>query len=467
MILRLVILLIFVSPVVLATLWFSDNAGIVQVEWLGWRVDTNMPVLLGMLLAVFLVLSGLSRLSALVAELPAKLGKSRQARGREKGMSALLAALDAAEKGEVGDGRRLGAEAARLLNSPELAARLDRLLPRPPVPPTPLTPQPQKSKGRIFTKQPVTPPPPELVEKGTLVAKIPPVVNKPVAVPAAPTAPSEADVAAFAAMIRQGEWDAAQAWIGEAVPAGRLSPVVAARWRAVTLAGQALGEFPGDPVRSSRLAREAMAADHSFLPAILHVLRLEVSQGRREEAEAVLANAWRIAPDRVLLDACSPLWCDEDLDGRLKRLEALAEIVPHHPGGHLAAGEAAVAAQKWGIARRHLMAALKIVPDALGCRLMAEIEEREPGGSARAAEVWRRREREAPSEHGWVCGTCGAVTLEWSACCPACGGVATVEWTRPVKAIIPPAVEPAATPVEAASRAFSVRPESVGDSHGA
>ena len=80
--------------------------------------------------------------------------------------------------------------------------------------------------------------------------------------------------------------------------------------------------------------------------------------GRRSEAEAVLAAVWRSAPARILLETCSPLWREDDAESRLKRLEVLAEWAPHDPEGHLAAGEAAVAAAKWGVARRHLMAAL-------------------------------------------------------------------------------------------------------------
>ena len=431
MLLRLIVLLIFMSPVVLATLWFSDNAGSVQVEWLGWHVDSNVPVLLAVILVVFLVFSALSRLSALVADLPSKLGKSRQARGLENGMSALLAALDAAETGDVGEGRRFAAEAARLLNSPGLAARLDRLLPRPPAPPVAPT-RSEAAKGRLFARKPSPPPPPTpVVDKIQPSVKAPPpvVVEKPAAAPIAPAEPSREDLEAFSAKIRAGEWQAAQAWIGEAVLAGRLTPLVAARWRSVALEGQALGASPDDPARPLRLAREAMAADQTFLAPALHVIRAEVSEGRKAEAETLLASVWRHVPARVLLVACAPLWRDEDMAARLKWLEALAEIAPQHPEG-----------------RRHIMAALTIAPDALGCRLMAEIEEREPGGSARSAEIWRRREHEAPPSPAWICGACRTVSEAWAACCPSCSGVATVEWTRPVKAEGPSLPAEAAPP---------------------
>jgi uncharacterized membrane-anchored protein len=209
------------------------------------------------------------------------------------------------------------------------------------------------------------------------------------------------------------------------------------------------------------LAREALAADPSFLPAALHVVRLEVSNERRAEAEAVLAAAWRNAPARILLEACAPLWRDEDANGRLKQFEALAELAPHDPDGHLAAGEAAVSAAKWGVARRHLMAALKIAPDALGCRLMAEIEDKEPGGSERA-EIWRRREREAPPAPAWVCDSCGATSEAWTPCCSACAAGATIQWTRPAhKPDSPHVSEIAQPPAEAPSDAVESSAEPV------
>ena len=464
MLLRLIVLLIFMSPVVLATLWFSDNAGTVQVEWLGWHVDTNVPVLLGILLAVFMLFSGLTRLSALVADLPAKLGKSRQARGREKGMLALLAALDAAESGDVGDGRRLGAEAARLLDSPELAARLDRLIPRPAAPPA-ATLRPEPAKGRLFAKKPPAPPVVEREPSPPVKAAPPPAPVAVVETPAAPADPSAEDAAAFAAKLRDGEWAAAQACIDATLSAGRLSPALAARWRAVVLEGQACLDSQDDPARSLRLAREALAADPGFLPAALHVLRQEVSEGRRSEAEAVLAAVWRSAPARILLETCSPLWREDDAESRLKRLEALAEWAPHDPEGHLAAGEAAVAAAKWGVARRHLMAALKIAPDALGCRLMAEIEDKEPGGAERA-EIWRRREREAAAAPTWVCEACGATSGSWAPYCSACAAGAAIQWTRPAHkpenppapASVPPSAE--APPAPAEPRVSRIQAES-------
>ncbi len=431
MVLRLIVLLVLVSPVVIATLWFSDNPGTVQVEWLGWRVDTNMPILLAGLLVVFLLLSALGRLSGLLADLPARLGHSRQAKGREKGMVALLAALDAAESGDNGEGRRLGAEAARLLGSPALAARLDRLMPRAATPPVEAArPEPTRKRSFLSPKAPLAKPSPQPKPSPPKAAPPPSTAVEETPPPPVAVTVRDEDRAAFAERVRNRAWDAALAGLEEAVVAALLPPSVAAHWRAVVLAAQAVEAADSDAGRALHLARDAVVADPGFLPAALQLIRLEVAAGRPAEAEAALKSAWRKVPARPLLDACAVLWADDDAAAHLARMEALAESNPGHREGHLAAGEAAVAAAKWGVARRHLMAAIKIAPDILACRLMAEVEEKESGGSVNAADIWRRKEREALPPPAWHCSVCGTVQPEWVECCPSCGGVATVEWTQ-------------------------------------
>lgn len=418
MLARLIILLVLVSPVVIGTLWFSDNPGAVRIEWLGWQVDTNISVLLLSLLLLFSALLSLYRLSAVLADLPARFGHSRKARVQEKGMAALLAALDAVAAGELGEGRQHGAEAAKLLRSPALASSLDRLMPRPATPPPP----PAEVKQDQAKKRP----------KGTakeMAAAPPP--SPPPAPPSLPVTvihapPPVDDPTLFHEKLRTAAWDEALALVEAALVSGAISPPTAARRRAATELARAMAEE--DQENSLRLAREAVKTDADFLPAALHLLRLHVAAGRGAEAESVLASAWKHTPSGLLLEACRVLWTGDDAAARLGRLERLAENNPNHQESHLAIGEVAVAAERWGLARRHLVAAAKAAPNAAASRLMAVVEEQETPGTANAALVWRRKEAEAPPPPAWRCGACGAVQAEWSVTCSACSAVMTVDW---------------------------------------
>ncbi|MBF0375590.1 MAG: heme biosynthesis HemY N-terminal domain-containing protein, partial [Alphaproteobacteria bacterium] len=118
MLLRLITFLVFSSPAIVATLWFSGNPGTVMVEWLDWRVETNVPVTLIAVLAFCLVFFALESVLAASVNLPHRIRDSRSGKRHRKGVEELLAALDAAANGDAEGKRRHAAEASRLLESP-------------------------------------------------------------------------------------------------------------------------------------------------------------------------------------------------------------------------------------------------------------------------------------------------------------------------------------------------------------
>jgi HemY protein len=135
--------------------------------------------------------------------------------------------------------------------------------------------------------------------------------------------------------------------------------------------------------------------------------------------------------------------------GRVKCFERLLAQNPTAREGHLALAEAALDAQLWGEARRHLEAALAAPPQAAPgtaqsvaagpptprlCLLMARLEEAENGalGPMRA---WLDGVVGALPDPCWVCGHCGGESLEWQALCPLCGGFDGLSWRTPARAI--------------------------------
>ena len=115
---------------------------------------------------------------------------------------------------------------------------------------------------------------------------------------------------------------------------------------------------------------------------------------------------------------------------RVKRLTKLVHMRVSHPESHLAQARAALDAQLWGEARRHLQLAGGAQPSEAVCRLMAELEEAENGDSARAHD-WFRRAAAAPNDPAWVCAECGTSAIDWSAACRACGEIDSLDWRSP------------------------------------
>lgn len=434
------------APVIGATLWFSDNPGSVVAEWLGWRVETNVPMLALSILTLLAVVEILARLPASLSGVAARMRAKRQARERERGMGALVAALDAVMAGDPAQARRLGDEAGRLLGNLDLSDRVDAIAALAPEPPPPEPgeelpePPPAKSaKRRILasvggkrspesSKSEPAKAAARAVPAPVTVSAAPAPTPAPTPEPAPAPEPSpERDevLAAFAERVKAGDWPGAEQVLDARTPL--TASELAARKAIVLDVRAAMAE---DPAESLALARQALTASPSFLPAVLRAARLSRQAGRTADAAAILQEAWRHAPAAVLADQYLALWPEDDAAARLRHVEELVHRHPDHVESHLVAGAAAVAAQSWGLARRHLVAAAKARQTPQVCRLLAEVEDREPGDAA-ARDMWLRKAEASGLDSGWHCRHCGTAAEEWGAICPHCGEVGGVEWGVP------------------------------------
>jgi HemY protein len=96
--------------------------------------------------------------------------------------------------------------------------------------------------------------------------------------------------------------------------------------------------------------------------------------------------------------------------------------------------EAAIEAQLWGEARRHLEAAIAADPTARLCLLSARLEEAEHGDLG-AMRGWLDRAVSAKPDPRYVCAACGGESREWRSRCPRCGAFDTLSWRAPACAV--------------------------------
>ncbi len=140
--------------------------------------------------------------------------------------------------------------------------------------------------------------------------------------------------------------------------------------------------------------------------------------------------AWRLAPHGELAAAYAAIGAGEGALERVKRLERLHALNTGDPESHLALAEAALEAELWGTARKHLLAAADARPSQRVYRLLAAAEERD-SGSAEAVRAWLMSAANAPPDPAWLCDKCGDAAAEWSARCEACGAFDSLAWKLP------------------------------------
>lgn len=261
----------------------------------------------------------------------------------------------------------------------------------------------------------------------------------------------------FELQARAGRWAAAAETLAEANKRKALPAPANRHHRSVLYLAQsreAAGADGGD--EALRLAAKAHALDPGFAPAAVHYAELLRIGGRLRHARKVVETAWRVAPHPALATAYDEIHAGQPPLARVKLFERLKALQPTHVESALALAGAALKAQLWGEARRHLAGAAASPGKSGGkngefaspainprvCKLMADLEVAEHGDHP-AARGWLAKAAAAPHlDAVYQCRTCGAESAEWSVLCPRCRSFDSLVWRVPDSQPPPPAAAP-------------------------
>jgi len=426
--------LLKLAILVAAAIWIADRPGHVSFDWLGWRVDTSIGVLLAALLLLMALAAIVYRIWGVIVRGPRRLKERRGERQRLKGYRALTQGMVAVAAGDAEEAKRQARIAHGLLSEPPLtlllAAQAAQLS------------GDETAARRYFTAMLERPETAFLGMRGLLnqaLAK----GDTAAALKLAAKAHEERPQTGWAAKalldleLKQGEWVTARR---TAKAAEKLKVIDRDRYRrieGITLLEQARTEH--EPVRAAALARDAARLLPDFVPTLAIEARVLARAGREREAEKILEKAWaRGLAHPAIAGAFAALRPDENALDRARRFERLAQGRPEAAESRLTLAETAIAAGLWGAARKALeavAAAERAAPSARLCRLMARLEEGEHGDLA-AARRWLMAAADAPPDPAWVCSHCGATAADWTARCGHCGEFDSLAWKEGARVVL-------------------------------
>ncbi|MFA7430879.1 MAG: heme biosynthesis HemY N-terminal domain-containing protein [Rhodospirillaceae bacterium] len=445
---RLIAFLIVVGLLVAGAVWMAENPGAVTVHWLGWRIDTSVPLLLlalALLVGLFWLLRGIL---ATIFGLPGAFGRRRREKRRRKGLAALADGFAAIIAEDTYSARKKAAEAQDALND-DSAATL--LLAR-----AALLGDDTKAARTLNEKL--------LKRRETEIAGLRGLMDEALSEgrldEAADFAARAFDrnpragwagLALFNAQVKRRQWDAALATLETARKSGIFTATEADRRKATILVARCDEAIAGGQTyEATRLAKRAVDADPDLLPARIRLARSHAAERNVSKAASVVEDAWRRAPHPELAEVYSGLWDDEDALKRASRAQHLAESNPEHLESRLLVASAALDAELWGQARSRLKPPIDAgVRDARLARLMARLEEGEHGNLPDALR-WMRQAAEVAGQEpdSWRCTACGTRSAKWEPSCPSCGTFASMTWGggRSLVAVAPDAVPGPVTP---------------------
>lgn len=423
----------FLALVVLAVAaaTVADYPGTVDITWQGWQIDTSVGVLVAAVAILALVLWVLIALIAAAVRLPRRFRRNRRARRRRLGELALTRGIAALAAADTAAARRQAERAEALLGGNPLVLMLAA--------------QVAQAEGddtaaqRRYTAL--------LDDRDGAFLGLRGLIGQAVRAGDEAEALRLAERARdlrpnagwafetlFALQTRAGRWEAARDTLAAAAKRHLLPQPRAQHHRGVILYELSLAaERDGDRRRALSLA--AAATDllpDLAAPAARHA-RLLIAEDRQRAARRVVEQAWRGAPHPDL----ALIW--GEIGGAQPALEVVSwyeKLTAHNSGSPesaIALAEAALSAQLWGEARRHLGPALAAAADGPSrrlCLLMARIEESEHPAEGRARD-WFDRALTAPPDPTYICGRCGAENIEWRSLCGHCRGFDTLSWRTP------------------------------------
>ena len=278
----------------------------------------------------------------------------------------------------------------------------------------------------------------------------------------------------------EGRWDAALETLAQAVKRRIIPRERARHHRGVILYELSLAALAGgERARGRNLAAQAQALTPDLAAPAAHHARVLLQDHRTGPAAKAIERAWRTIPHPDLAQVYGAIHEGAPPLDRLKRFERLAAQNPDARETHLAVAEAALEAQLWGEARRHLDRALSALappliarlpnpasfsvtpgpdenPSLAGptprlCLMMARLEEAEHGIGPGSRE-WLDRAVTAMPDPRYICATCGGESLEWRSLCPHCGSFDALAWRTPAWAAASSALPILAKPASAEER---------------
>ncbi|HXO92156.1 MAG TPA: heme biosynthesis HemY N-terminal domain-containing protein [Stellaceae bacterium] len=431
-----------VAVVVAAAVFLADRPGRVDIIWQGWQIETSVGVLVAAAVLAALAVWLLVSVIGLVISGPRRILRSRRERRRRAGYRALAQGMVAVAAGDAREAQRFARRADVLLADPPLtlllsaqAAQLDG---------------DEEAAKKYFTAM--------LERRETEFLGLRGLLNQALRTGdrsaalqlterAATLRPAARWVALsrFDLEAREGRWEAARKTLGQLTKRRLISPERARHHRGVILYELSLAALArGDRPRATAMAAASQALTEDLAGPAAHHARLLLAERRARRAAKAVERAWRAAPHPELAQVYSAIYQGEPPLARVKAFERLAAQNPAACESHVVLAEAALEAQLWGEARRHLDVAIAADPTARLCLLSARLEEAEHGDLG-AMRAWLDRAVTATPDRRYICAACGGEGLEWHSLCSRCGAFDTLSWRAPAWAF-PVATLPIPTP---------------------
>jgi len=394
---RLLLLLILMAAVALGATWVADRPGTVEMEWLGWRLETSTFFLLIAFALVSVTLAVVWGVIAWLLDAPRKIARIRKNGRMKKGRELFTQAFLAAEGGDVPVAKKLTHQTQRYLDDTRLM--------------TLLTARTAEASGDIAAAERAYVGLLNDMKAGLLARRglSESAARRKDYAGAADHAAAALEMSKSAAWafntllehrLAAGDWKGALDALQDGEERKFIGGKAARRRRAVILAAAAShAERRGDRAQALELAQKSAALAPGFGPAAAMAARQFASASDLPNAERVVQAAWEVSPHPALGLLYADLRPSDSVADQAQRLLGLADLNPGHRESRFLRVEQRMAVGQWDAARNELEMLLQEGATSRLCSLMAAVAK--GGGDDAAARDWLVLAATAPREPDW------------------------------------------------------------------
>jgi HemY protein len=426
--LRILIWFAIAAAAMLGAVWLAERPGTLTAEWQGWRLDTNVGVVVIVVVVLILLAVAAWLLWRWIAGAPGALLEGWGDSRRRRGYRELTQGLAAVAAGDGIEAQKHARKAEQLLAEPALTLLLSAQAAQ-------LTGD-RDGARRAFDAM--------LKDEQMAFLGLRGLIGQSLRDGDQMTALGYAERAfalrpqtpwvvhsLFDMQAQAGHWKAAQ----DTLEAGMRRKVVAVdkgrALKALLLVERSReAERAGRDTDAQALAREAVGLAPERIAATGRLAELQIKAGDAKRAAKTIERGWAVAPHPDLAELYLKASGESDPLKRVGIMRKLAACNPDDIESHLALAKASLDAGLWGEARRQLETAGGTSPAVRVCRLMAEVEERANTDQAKVHE-WLARAAVAPADRSWSCTACAAQHETWRSVCENCSAFGTLQWRAP------------------------------------
>ena len=424
--------LLVVTVSIFAIVWLLDRPGRAVLDWQGYRVETSIAVLFGLVIGIAFATAQGYRIWLFLRRAPLQMTEAWRQRRKQQGYQALTKGMVAVSAGDADEALRSVKRAEALLNEPPLtmllsaqAAQLNG----------------DEKAAEVFFKAMAENSETEFLGIRGLLGQAVKRNDQKGALRLAQRAhrlrPKSEWVAnhLFDLQTHAGLWLDAGVTAEELVRNKTIAKNKGKSHKAVLYYQLGLdAQKAGEEDTAFDQFKKATDNDLAFSPAISAYAEALINKNQEKKASTLIEKTWSLAPHPSLLEIYWRACGAGDGLARVRQTNQLIKLNSEHIESQVARVRTHLDFALWGEARQQLESIEKQNPNTLDsriCCLWAELEEGENGDMVKA-HAWLSRASGVDSQATWVCGDCGNTAADWVSNCGNCGSFNSFSWRRPL-----------------------------------